>query len=76
VCEQSEGLLVADFVSKNIKSANNMSDEEMEDVISELRKTGIKLYCKQSFVPCNWDNRIIWEKVKKDSLQVFHPYLY
>jgi len=53
-----------------------MSDEEMEDVISELRETGIKLYCKQVFVPCNWDNQIIWEEVKKDSLQTLHPYLY
>lgn len=76
VCEQPESLQVADFVSKNIKGANNMSDEEMEDVISELRKTGIKLYCKQVFVPCDWDNQIIWKEVKKDSLQTLHPYLY
>ena len=76
VCEKPESLQVADFVSKNIKDSNNMSDEEMEDVIYELRKTGIKLYCKQVFVPCTWDNQIIWEEVKKDSLQTLHPYLY
>ena len=76
VCEQSESLQVADFVSKNITGANNMSDEEMEDVIAELRKTGIKLYYKQVFVPSNWNNEIIWEEVKKDSLQTLHPYLF
>lgn len=65
VCEQSESLQVAEFVSGNIKGANNMSDEEMEDVISELRNTGIKLYCKQMFVPCDWQNQVIWEEVKK-----------
>ena len=53
-----------------------MSDEEMEDVISELRKTGIKLHCKQIFVSCTWDNQIIWEELKKDSLQTLHPYFY
>ena len=76
VCEQPESLQVADFLSNNIKGANNMSDEEMEDVISELRNTGIKLYCKQVFVPCDWQNQVIWEEVKKDSLQTLHPYLY
>jgi len=73
VCEQSDNLQVANFISKNIRAANNMSDEEMEDVISELRITGIQLYCKQVYVPCEFDNKIIWEEVKKDSLQTFHP---
>jgi hypothetical protein len=41
-----------------------------------LIKTGIILYCKQVFVSCNWNNQIIWEEVKKDSLQTLHPYLY
>ena len=35
VCNEQERLQVADFVSKNIEASNNMSDEEMEDVISE-----------------------------------------
>ena len=76
VCEKTESLQVAEFLSKNIKDANNMSDEEMEDVITELRKTGIRLYCKQEFVSCNWDNIIIWQEIKKDSLQTYHPYIY
>lgn len=33
------------FVSSNMKSANNMSDEEMEDVIKELYQTAVKTYC-------------------------------
>lgn len=36
---------IANFVSSNMKDANNMSDEEMEDVISELYKTGVRTFC-------------------------------
>lgn len=76
VCDEQQRLQVADFVSKNVKGANNMSDEEMEDVISELRDTGIKLYCRQEFVPTSWNGDILYEKIKKDSLQTYYPYLY
>ncbi len=76
VCDEQQRLQVANFVSKNIKGANNMSDEEMEDVISELRNTGIKLYCRQEFVPTSWNGDIIYEEIKKDSLQTYYPYLY
>ena len=47
-CKQSEK--VAEFIKSSIKNANNMSDEEMEDVISELRYTAIKIYCPQKNV--------------------------
>lgn len=76
VCDEQQRLQVADFVSKNVKGANNMSDEEMEDVISELRDTGIKLYCRQEFVPTNWNGNILYEEIKKDSLQTYYPYLW
>lgn len=76
VCDEQQRLQVADFVSKNVKGANNMSDEEMEDVISELRDTGIKLYCRQEFVPTSWNGDILYEEIKKDSLQTYYPYLY
>jgi hypothetical protein len=76
VCDEQQRLQVADFISKNIKNANNMSDEEMEDVISELRDTGIKLYCRQEFIPTSWDGDILYDKIKKDSLQTYYPYLY
>ena len=76
VCDEQQRLQVADFVSKNVKGANNMSDEEMEDVISELRDTGIKLYCRQEFVPTSWNGDILYDKIQKDSLQTYYPYLY
>lgn len=47
-CEQRDK--VASFIQSSIKNANNMSDEEMEDVISELRKTAIRIYCPQKNV--------------------------
>ncbi len=76
VCDEQQRLQIVDFVSKNIKSANNMSDEEMEDVISELRDTGIKLYCRQEFIMTSWGGDILYDKIKKDSLQTYYPYLY
>jgi hypothetical protein len=42
-CEQQKA--ASKFVSDNMKAANNMSDEEMEDVISQLERTGVKLNC-------------------------------
>lgn len=36
---------IANFVSSNMKDANNMSDEEMEDVIKELYRTAVKTFC-------------------------------
>lgn len=47
VCTCEEKTKASEFVSKNIKGANNMSDEEMEDVISELTNTAVKLNCHQ-----------------------------
>lgn len=76
VCDEQQRLQVADFVSKNIQGANNMSDEEMEDVINELRDTGIKLYCRQEFVPTSFNGDILYEEIQKDSLQTYYPYLY
>lgn len=75
VCEESQSLKVAEFVSDNVHKANNMSDEEMEDVIRELRNTGVKLYCKQVFLPCTWDNIIIWSRVNKKDSETYHPYI-
>jgi hypothetical protein len=44
-CKQTEQ--VSDFIKSSIKNANNMNDEEMEDVIHELRITAVKVHCKQ-----------------------------
>ena len=43
-CEQKEKAAL--FVQNSIKNANNMSDEEMEDVVSQLESTSLNLYCK------------------------------
>ncbi len=48
-CEAREKM--SDFISKNMRSANNMSDEEMEDVIKELKNTAIVLFCDQKNLP-------------------------
>lgn len=53
VCNCEERKQVDEFISKNIKSSNNMSDEEMEDVIKELYKTAVKIKCKQKLVLMN-----------------------
>ena len=75
-CLKEDNLKVIEFVSKNIKNANNMSDEEMEDVITELRETGIKLYCNQIFVPTTWDNQIKYNEIIKEENETLHPFLY
>lgn len=71
VCDCIQQKQVADFVSANTGKANNMSDEEMEDVITELRRTGVKLHCKQRLM---WQDKygdIDWEKEKLDSCEVW-----
>ena len=47
-CEQMKS--VEAFVSNNVEAANNRSDEEMEDVISELFKAGVRSNCPQKRV--------------------------
>lgn len=76
VCNTQQRLSVADFVSKNIAGSNNMSDEEMEDVIEELRDTGIKLLCSQEFVPYKFGGNIKYSEIKKDTSKTYYPYLY
>lgn len=45
VCNCQQRDKVAEFIQSSIKNANNMSDEEMEDVIRELRHTAVDIYC-------------------------------
>ena len=54
VCDKQEKQKVENFVSSNIKNANNMSDEEMEDVIEELTDTAIKLHCRQKYLDSDY----------------------
>jgi len=66
-CEQQKQLQT--FVKESIKPSNNMSDEEMEDVINQLRKDGIKIYCKQKPVWVKYGGEIDWSKQKFDSCE-------
>ena len=50
VCNCKEKEKLEQFLSNTIKDANNMSDEEMEDVIPELRASGVKTFCSQRLV--------------------------
>ena len=48
VCSCEERNKAAEFVDQNIGPANNMSDEEMEDVIKELKKVSVQLFVIRS----------------------------
>ena len=66
-CEEQKQLQL--FVKESIGPANNMSDEEMEDVINQLRRDGIMLYCKQKPVWIKYGEKIDWTKQKFDSCE-------
>ena len=69
VCNCEEQKQLQAFVKESIGPANNMSDEEMEDVIDRLRKDGIMIYCKQKPVWVNHAGEIDWTKQKIDSCE-------
>lgn len=48
-CDCQQQAQASQFVKESILSANNMSDEEMEDVISQLEKTSVRLHCSQKY---------------------------
>jgi len=64
-CEQQKQLQT--FVTESIKPANNMSDEEMEDVIHQLRIDGVKMFCQQKPVWITSSGEVDWRKEKVDS---------
>jgi hypothetical protein len=70
VCNCEEQKQLQAFVKESIKPANNMSDEEMEDVINQLRQDGIRLYCKSKPVWLKHGGEIDWAKQKFDSCEV------
>lgn len=79
VCSPSQRQAAADWMTVNMKAANNMSDEEMEDVISELRKAAICLHCQSRdvVVECQSNGHITRIVSKLDSLEaVTDPYMY
>jgi len=68
-CEQKKD--VKDFIQSSIKNANNMSDEEMEDVIYELRKTGLSIICDRQMIDGTFDghHNMIKQHTELDSCQ-------
>ena len=68
-CDQREN--IQKFIERSIKPSNNMSDEEMEDVIRELWVTGVKMNCSQKIVSITSSGYVDWEEVKIDSCQTF-----
>lgn len=74
VCNCEESSKVQQFVSDNMKNSNNMSDEEMEDVIKELLITGVRLNCKQRFLWYDWTGKLLPERNNLDSCDVVYPY--
>ena len=71
-CKQQEKAAL--FVQSSIKAANNMSDEEMEDVISELTKTSVRLNCSKKQIRYNYNNNSGQREVlsKLDSCEVVY----
>ena len=76
VCNCAEKEKVAEWISENMKASNNMSDEEMEDVIYQLEKTGIKLHCHSKMITVNRQGDVIWELTKLDSCETLYPHIY
>lgn len=70
VCNCEEQAKLQKWVQEGIKPANNMSDEEMEDVIKRLTIDGIKIHCKQKPVWIGPDQEIDWKKQKQDSCEI------
>ncbi len=66
-CKEREELKL--FIQNSIKNANNMSDEEMEDVISELRYVGYRTICHEELFIVGDDGWIDWNKNKLDSCE-------
>jgi hypothetical protein len=74
ICNETEKQKVADFLTKNIGPANNKSDEEMEDVIYELRKSAVKLYCRQIMAESDGNFGININKINKKADETIFDY--
>lgn len=74
VCSCIESEKASEFVRKSILNSNNMSDEEMEDVISQLHKTAIALHCKKRNITITYNSQSGGKTVvtKLDSCETVH----
>lgn len=64
---------IVKFIKETIGDANNKSDEEMEDVIEELRETGVKLYATQKIMLKKDFNNYI--QTKNDDITIFKMFI-
>lgn len=69
VCNCQANQKIEKFVNNSLKNANNMSDEEMEDVIFELYKTAVKIHCRARFVVCDSDGKVLNGQLNTDSCE-------
>lgn len=77
-CEQRER--VNELIQSSIKNANNYSDEEMEDVVSQLEDTYIRTTCGRSLGTFKHPGGLgSWEfdyhSVKQDSCLTYYPWM-
>ncbi len=72
-CSPIQRKKVTEFIQNSIRSANNMSDEEMEDVIIQLERTGVRTFCSQYNVYYYLSNG---NRVIKNSIDSINYYFY
>jgi hypothetical protein len=68
-CEEMDQ--VQEFIKESIGPSNNMSDEEMEDVIEELAKVAMLTSCHQEKTITTLDGNAIIERLKLDSCETY-----
>ncbi len=76
ICSCEDRTKMEQFISKNVKDSNNTSDEETEDVIAELRKTSLVLYCNPIIIEVNRNDYTPINDLNLDSCETMIPYYY
>jgi len=67
-CDEREKM--AEWLTDNMQKANNMSDEEMEDVIRQLQRTAVFMFCHTKNVKVNKYGTYDLNSFKLDSCEV------
>ena len=70
-CSPSQQKKVSEFIATSIKNANNMSDEEMEDVIKQLEHTAVRCNCSQYVVEVEYSDSRADILQRADSLNYY-----
>lgn len=71
-CTKSQQVKVSEFIQGSIKNANNMSDEEMEDVIIQLERTAVKCNCNQYVVTIHHEGDDMGEILNGSDTLTYH----